>query len=403
MRMTVRYPIHFTAEPPTTDRVKDAICSFAHTADVPELSEGETRLVSRVIFDYVDYMDHDRTITIREYGGALYRRLGKAGDASSLPSFNKAFECTLDRNAPIMPLSDNGISGRPLGIAMWNRIAHRLFVQGGRKKEEYAWPPGPFSQSHGMRWTRNDLKYEDYTRKTGPIDEAMFEACRDEHRAEADKLLVIGGDVYVRTPPMAHIVGSVVNGSYVGVRIEMGFLPEWLDANLERQYFPLGMKAEAAEYAEILHRKLKGDYKSGVAQVSGRELDEALPALSEFDFDHRAYTVNRNIMLLATDVTKVLNEKTELAQLLDAGTAASLAEVSEAALDLGTEIEGWKDVADHADDVISAWRTTGRRPGWSNIPSVRSQLGEMICERTLGLAAEMPISLNVGHGRGFAP
>ena len=47
MRLTVRYPVHFGADPPTCDRHKDAILSYPHIVDVPEIS----RLEADVVFD----------------------------------------------------------------------------------------------------------------------------------------------------------------------------------------------------------------------------------------------------------------------------------------------------------------------------------------------------------------
>lgn len=411
MRLTIRYPIHFTAEPPTTDRVKDVLCSFAHVADVPEVAASETALLVDVGCD--DAQGNPAQTVLRSHEGSIYLRLCDVGQVHEAPVFQQPFEPKLDRNAPTAPFHAAGQPVRSLGLPMTNRIAHRLYASGGRTKEEYAWPPAPYQNTPSHRWTRNAFRFEELYARTGPIDEAMFDTCRAEHALEAEKLLVIDGAVYVRTPPLAWTVASKASNPWtVGVEVGVAFLPEWLDADLDRQYFPLSMREEADAYADTLLRVLKAQEKSGIRNAHiDRGLADRLPDMAAFDFDQAHYAVNRHVMLMASDIAMAIDGEANDGPRTDAGLAARMGHETvervicsaRAAIAIGPEIDRWADVTDNVEAVIAAWRVSGRKAAWANIPSQRSKVGEMLCERISAAAAEMPISLPIELGARYDP
>lgn len=397
MLMTVRYPIHFGADPPTCDRHKDAILSYPHRVDVPEISRRETHTVvdDKGIFPH----------SVVSYDGRLFRRGGLAKDASRLVSLTRAFENTLDRNAPYMPLLSSSPKGRPIAAGMWNRLAHRLHAAGGRTKEEYAWPPAPYSNSASYRWTRNEYLFENYIDRAGQIDASQFGASQAEIAAEGEKLIVIDDYIHVETTPLAWCVGVRVGKPYVGVYVTLAHLPEWLDADLDRQYFPISQKQEALNYAESLDATIRTKFNSGI-ETADERFDTAMVDMGSLEFDHQSYSLNRSVMLMASDVMSAKRNSQDIAAIVDAacpGSNADLEEASNAAVNLGVRIEDWRDVGHCADNVVEAWTATKFKKGWIALPSVRSAFARLACERTLSVAADMPINLHVANGPGGRP
>lgn len=422
MQTDIRYPIRFGAQPTTTDRYKVVLCSYLHSHNAPSITSGEARAVLDMDVD----VTKNRQIRLKlvDFENRLFRKVCDQTDFPGHASLSDAFECTPDRNTPHHPLvwcdqrpGEWNRSSRPLGTGLWNRIAHRLYIDGaGREKEAYAWPNAPFNLSLALRWNRNDFKFENYLSRMTNIDADEFSEGVAQIVNEADRLLCIDDELWLETPPLVYEVGHGLRSSSghiacdyndlrskdgdlnANITIQLAYLPDWLDTNLDRQYFPLSARDKAVEYAAAANPHLIG-YAS--RRVIDHTRDIPLSGLSDnaglLEFDHAAYSLNRTTMLLAGDLTKSLKLKPNLNLELTDVHQTAIATAADQARRLGWRSSDWSPVHHDAATVVDAWSRTGRGKGWAQLPVNRSAFAELLCQRTLELFDEMPVMVPTGN------
>lgn len=388
MKIGIRYPLRFRARPVRCAGHRDVLCSFLHSADVPEVSSAETSQVFMAATT--------KPYRLIEFEGRLFRKVGRPGEEETDRAIGNAYQRESERNFPWFFTFEDGLR-RPTPTAakaISNIICHRLYLEGdGRKKEEEAWPHLPVIDA--TRLTRSQFRYEDIEPKLSDIDGDDFATGRAEHAAEASKLLVVDGDLWIETPPPAitvHLAGYGTSGRMV---LELAHLPDWLDSNLDYQYFPLSAHREALAYAEMTTpltatgtQPFEDHSEEAATQI------EDTPLLS---FDHEGYSSKRTTMILAGDVARWITKNPELHDKIGVSRANSVMLARDAAHEIGTDISAWPDVSDLVHDVTEAWKLTGRKPGWATIPQNRHAFGTMICERAVEMA---PISLAPALSRG---
>jgi hypothetical protein len=296
---------------------------------------------------------------------------------------------------------------------MWNRIAHRVFVAGnGRDQEKIAWPNQPYNTGTAIHWTRNEFTFEKWSKKLGQYDVAAFEGSIDEARREADRLLWIGDELWVETPPLVYEVGHYAyeqkaillydhhdyrsRGDFLTKEfcVQLAFLPDWLDHNLDRQYFPLTAKMDALSYAMEANRRLPRGRDTVFDATKGMEgLNVADPLL---DFDADAYSLNRTAMLMAGDVSVNIARNQDNSRGLTTSHHAAIDEATAEIAAIGWNPSEWS--AGHlAGDIVEAWRVTGRPQGWSQFPSNRTNFAGMVCERTLDMMDNVPVTVHTAR------
>ncbi|MDW9479071.1 hypothetical protein GOB57_10385 [Sinorhizobium meliloti] len=420
MLTDIRYPVRFGGQPTTTDRYKTVICSYPLSRDVPRIESGEARpvLSARATIDPgTGIPTVNRDILLVEHDGRLFRKVCGAGEADGRKSLEEAFESAHDRNRPHHPASLWEENPRPVGVGLWNRIAHRVYVDGnGREKEKIAWPNAPFSTGTA-HWTRNSLHFEKWSRKLSHIAQEEFQRAVDEAEKEADRLLWIGDELWLETPPLVYEVGHYarsgddnilydhqdfrarMRNKSVAFCVQLAFLPDWLDHNLDRQYFPLSKKDEALSYAgEANSRLRKGS--DAVFDVTG-----GIPGLDVEDdlleFDHTAYSLSRTSMLLAGDLSVNIANRPDSSRGLTVAHHEAIDEATREIAALGWNPSSWA-AAHLAGDMVEAWQRMGLPQGWSQFPSNRTNFANLVCERTMDLFDTVPVMIRT-TGQGHTP
>lgn len=375
MRIDVRYPFLFSAHPSRCSSRKDVFVSFLHTADVPEVSGRDVETV----FEAATATPY----RLVEFDGRLFRKLGALGEEQTSRLLDRAFQRDEERNSPWPFTFENGrASPRPLSQPLNNHLCHRLYLEGGEHRERQieAWPFVPFLTGlRGSRTSRNDFRFEDLERKLADIDAEEFAKGRAEHAAEAAKLLVVDRDLWIETTPPAIKVGVLGVNSSARMVMELSHLPTWLDADLDAQYFPLADHAGALEYAE---RATKLTY-TGTEPFEDYTYERPFTAEPSdlLSFDADGYSCTRTALILGGDVARWITNTPELAEKIGDERARSALLARDMAKAIGTDISAWPDMSDLVNDITDAWKMTGRKPGWANIPANRHGFGTMICDR----------------------
>lgn len=381
MKTVIHYPILFTAHPGRTERPKDVLVSYLHEHDVPEISKGETEVAFR-----------SESYTLRQYDGRLFSKVGGPGSGSVDACFGHAFEKEDMRTRPwwIPTFDGDRAYVRYAGQALDNLAYYRLYLHGGEKARETMLWPGltpEYRSYQGGPKSRNEFTFQGLEGKIRDIDADQFNAGREEHATEADRLIAIDGSYWIETTPPTI---CVTHGGRMS--IELAHLPNWLDHDLGRQYFPMTARDEALDYARR-------------AQAITERSDEPLRDFTEwtdfrfedsplFSFDHDAYSVKRTAFLLGGDIARAMAGNPALEEKIGTTKARAVLSAREASRACGADYRTWPDAADLVHDVTDAWKMTGRKPGWAVIPPKRHEFGTLICERATTMADELPISVS---------
>ncbi|MCZ7861237.1 hypothetical protein O9X98_07425 [Agrobacterium salinitolerans] len=381
MLTDIRYPVHFGGQPTTTDRYKVVLFSYPFRRDVDRIEASEVDVVLEV--------SGDVNATLVEYGGRLFRKVCGLAEAPGHRSLTEAFESAYDRNTPLHPASLWNAEVRPLGIGLWNRIAHRVYVNAnGREGEKHAWPNAPFNAGTA-HWNRNEFTFEKWSKKLGSMAGDEFDKALDEAEREADRLLWIGDELWVETPPLAYEVGYYADNNNQRFDLELAFLPDWLDLNLDRQYFPLSAKDEALAYAAQANALIKErearDYTGRIKQIGAEVLE----------FDHVAYSLNRTALLMGGDLSVNIANKPDNARGLTGTHLDAINEARAEIANIGWNPSSWA-VNHLAPDIVEAWQRI-RPHGWTQFTSNRTNFSNLICERALDQFDAIPVIIKTNR------
>ncbi|MDW9479072.1 hypothetical protein GOB57_10390 [Sinorhizobium meliloti] len=374
MKLDIRYPLRFSALPPRCASRKDVLVSFLHKADVPEITAGEVSTVFEAATE-IPYR-------LVDYDGRLFRRIGNPEDEAVAELLKSGFQQDESRNRLFYFTFENGKSAqRPVSQSLNNHLCHRLYLEGNnRDKELEAWPFIPVIKGFaGRRTTRNSFLFEDIERKLKDIDGDEFAKGRAEHDLEAAKLLLVDGELWIETPPPAIAVKVEGYASSARMVMELTHLPDWLDGDLDRQYFPLSEHEKALEYAAKATKLTATGTEPFEDYSFEREI--AIHDSRLLSFDAEGYSCTRTSLILGGDVARWLTYTEGLREKVGEDRARSVLLARDMAMDIGTDISGWPDMTDLVHDITEAWKITGRKPGWANIPQNRHAFGTMICER----------------------
>jgi hypothetical protein len=361
--------------------------------DVPEISAREARLVLSINRE-----------SVIEFGGRLFRYKGSVRGHITRDFLNTAFPARSGEvprhirtgSETSYPAWNADFAGRPLA----NHVYQRLHAELGAKPREGTLYPSVSDNvlTKGPR-SRNACLFERYEKYLSEIDHAAFDAGVGEARREAGKLLLVSGDLWVETPPPVISV-DFSGGVQSAVGLRLAYLPDWLDPNLGRQYFPLDADGEAVEYARSV-RDLAHDeaiYRRALNFKDNLRGDTGCDLLT---FDYLSYSQQRTAMLIGTDLARCLDADPAKAAAAYPGSAAAALEARDLASACGTSWREWPDVDGLVEDVITGWLAAGRPRGVAAIPGKRHSVGSLIGRRAMNLAANTPIHFDVGltHGR----
>ncbi|MBY3151283.1 hypothetical protein HFO56_02640 [Rhizobium laguerreae] len=214
---------------------------------------------------------------------------------------------------------------------------------------------------------------------TIPGPSRSFAKGRAEHAAESAKLLVVDRDLWIETTPPAISVSLQGYASTARMVMELAHLPTWLDADLDRQYFPLSDHPAALDYAQRATKLTQTGNQPFEDYTHERAFTAERSHLLSFDPD--GYSCTRTALVLAGDVARWITHTPELGEKIGGDRASSVLLARDMAKRIGTDIAEWPDMGDLVNDITDAWKLIGRKPGWANIPANRHAFGTMICDR----------------------
>lgn len=381
MLADIRYPIHFSGQPTTTERYKVVLCSYPFRRDVARIDASEAEVVLEV--------SGDVNAVLVEHGGRLFRKVCGKAEAPGHQSLTDAFESAHDRNLPLHPRSLWNSKVRPLGIGLWNRIAHRVYINAnGREGEKYAWPNAPFNAGTA-HWTRNEFTFEKWSKKLESKAGDEFDKALDEAQREVDRLLWIGDELWIETTPLVYEVGHYPDNNNGRFDLQLAFLPDWLDLNLDRQYFPLSAKDEALAYAVQANARLKGraagDYTGRINNLGAEVLE----------FDHVAYSLNRTALLMGGDISVNIANRPDNTRGLTEAQLDAIDEARAEIANIGWNPSSWAG-AHLAPDIVEAWQRV-RPQGWTQFTSNRTNFSNLMCERALDLFDAIPVMIKTNR------
>lgn len=391
MKLLARYPISFKAHPGRCDNPKTVVCSYPVVCDVPEVSPREVFTVMTV---------GDKKVI--EFDGRLFRLVGNTKSSSVKDFLNEPFLNT-NRSLPHQlagcdggPSDQFSTAGKPLH----NHIYHRLFLDIGDKPRETSLYPDISNDAfHRGAKSRNTCLYEKIENRLHDVDGETFEKGVSEAKSEANKLLIVGNELWTETPPPALSAESEdIYGSRLSIRIT--FLPDWFDPDLGRQYFPLDAADEAIDCLNSM-RTLMG------RNAYTDSLPRVVPAFSHeqgglFNFDHVAYSQQRTALLLGGDLARAIDNSPSKFNAVSAASRAAAETARRLAATCGTEWQDWPDVDDIVCDITEGWLAASRPMGAAYVPDPRHAFGTFICQRAAELSDTRPIALNT-HVAGNVP
>ena len=360
---------------------RSVLCSYPFRQDVARIDASEAEVVLEV--------SGDVNAVLVEHGGCLFRKVCGKAEAPSHKSLTEAFESAHDRNMPLHLASLGNAKVRPLGTGLWNRIAHRVYVNAnGREGEKHAWPNAPFNAGTA-HWTRNEFTFEKWSKKLGSMAADEFDKALDEAEREVDRLLWIGEELWVETPPLAYEVGHYPDNNNERFDLQLAFLPDWLDLNLDRQYFPLSAKDEALAYAAQANARLRGraagDYTGRINHISAEVLE----------FDHVAYSLNRTALLMGGDISVNIANKPDNTRGLKGTHHDAIDEARAEIANIGWNPSSWS-AAHLAGDIVEAWQCV-RPQGWTHFTPNRTNFSNLICERALDQFDANPVMIKTNR------
>lgn len=384
MKLLARYPIAFKAHPGRCENPKTVVCSYPVVVDVPEVSPAEVMTVMEVGLNRVV-----------EYDGRLFRLVGRRDGKYAQSFLSEPFVGT-DQSLPYQMASGDGSSlfqQQAAGKPLRNHVYHRLFIQfGERPRETSLYPVVSNNVFHRGATSRNSCLYEKIEKRLQDVDGSAFQSGVDEATSEAGKLLMAGNDLWVETPPPALSAESDdAHRSPLNIRIT--FLPDWLDPDLGRQYFPLDATGEAVEYLNSMRPLVdRSLYAENIpSAVSSFTHDAACNLLR---FDHVAYSQQRTGLLMGGDLARAIDAHPEKADTVTAASRAAAMKARELATACGTAWRDWPDVDDIVCDVTEGWLEAKRPLGAAYIPDGRHAFGSFVCRRAAELADARPITVD---------
>lgn len=396
MKTDINLPLAFKATPKRNDYEKTVICAKVTTVDVPEISSAETTEVGR--FDTV--FPH----RLIERDGKLYRHVGAVGSEAAADCFGRAFTTDVRRDDAwtFTFEAGNRTDPPPASKALDNLVAFRAYASISGRVDETTWPYQAALRGNGENRTRDKFVYEELLGRLAEIDATSFASAIAEQETEAQKLLLVDGDYWIETTPPAIMVSMEGTGRTARAVLQIVHLPNWIDRDLSKQYFPFDRHGEALEWARQMNNCREGHATDALEDFSGEALAHGLDhPLMTFDFE--AHAVRRATYVLATDACRWLNRDGVANVKAGPDAVRAAYAVRDMAIGCGTDMGEWPDVADVVPDITSAWKSTSRKPGWAVLPQNRFWFGNLICANAEKMAADLPIYLATAPGWEPAP
>jgi hypothetical protein len=415
---------------------QNIFCKTVHVADVPEVGLSEMPVVFEVakrierlpkageLTDRDDATPErlaakraelDRPFVLRTFEGAPYRRIaGSVAEAEALGLFADPFERRLsgrhlayvdqswqcDYGGDISParvFRDNGPLARPLVDEFaWMLDRESSNVQ----LMKTAWPRNPVGrredQFAGWNTHRNGVDIDDPAHGINDIDGDDWHTAKEMIRVQAGKLLLVDGEVWLRSRPPCYRVQHLPGYGYGPpgrVEVAMVTAPESYTGDLDVQHFSLADHDLAVQAADGL-----------MARYVGREpvfrcdlVDDRVPFECHddglLDYDHEEEEINRFGYAAAAEITSFLKRNPKYADRLDESEIGMVADAFEEVRQVNHILGEHRDMTRFVPGLAAAWAALGHKQFLTGGVSVSAE-AKTAATRALNYIDAAPIGVD---------
>lgn len=382
MHIDINLPVLMRAQPTATRKTdRYFFGGHIHRADVPEVALGDTDIAfGRMAMDTIET---GRRVfpALRSYGGRLYRPIGNApgllGTAFAETSSSRAEDFML--SSPPLPDMKGGPLSSPMAARFW-------------------W----FAALHGMNTDRNAKLWPESAdvRKTTllentdlrDIDYGDLAYCRRMHEAQAARLLLIDGKMWMETTMPCIKVTHRQEGRLSVVSTSVGFVPLVPTGYGTEVRFPVSMVADALEYAAALSARGNPGADNEAprfeinADTSAVDFNQASEELHEF-----AWGVASNVVR-AVEQRKFHKQHEGAAQLFTGDNLVRYENMREELLTSNDILDERRDLAELIPDIMNLWNIANASR-YQGLWAPASERVSHIVARNLAIFEDRDISL----------
>ena len=365
MRFDIRFPVLARAKPSTGKKGdKFFYGSHVHSAEVPEVSTSDTDMVLGPVALYSDAAGRKVFPHLRTFEGRVYRPIGNANGL-----FDTAFDTDRQGEFVLSSPLRGGMSRNPLAYPVSSRCAWFIEMHGMSTARNYKlWPESGFAGMEKVDRNERSLENSDLKEINGD-DIAAFMRM---YEAQAERLLMVDGMCWMETT-MPCVEVTLFGPTGAGhpkrvVEVGIGFLPLSLDTARQTTRFPLGMLAEAEDYANELAARFG---------IPGRNIPDALeritlPAddLSPLAFDQDEEEIHALAAGIASNVVRraeqhVFHKQHANAPPLFEGAAlASFETVREDLLASNDIVGERRGLGERLPEIVELWSSPRVKKAW---------------------------------------
>jgi hypothetical protein len=432
MKLHFELPYAFRGRPKGCRDIKDIFLTRRVSGDVPQVSMKETNVVFTVVDRRRDGIVHQQgrwmqqridaansgkndTFELRSFDGALYRKIaGSVTEARKLGIFTTPFEETNSgrRNklddvllpwqseygadiSPIRTMPDNAPLARPLMEEMtWIMDRNKPHCDGARS----AWPPAPSLWDRRNPPThahRNTRRFEKEIENIVDVDWQSMADADAMIQTQMDRLLIIGGQVWVKSRPPAIAVDNDFKwGSHYQSHIRLVTAPEVYVSKLFCAHFSLGGIEEAREYAK--------EYTSGQCVLFDYTVPYECSDPTLLEYDWRSEAVNRFCYTAAVESRNYLLRNPGNADKITPEQHAIVQAAFDETMQVNHILGIHRDMSAYAIDLKTIWRKLSYRQSLAVGVTAGCNGPEPAAKSLERYLDDAPISVSVDYGRALS-
>lgn len=371
--------------------------------DVPEVGRSETQVAfsTKEVFEGGIKRTAECPIELREYGGRLHKKVVAANQLADA-AYRQAF-VNEDAAKSADPCSDisggfAGNHGNPIVSPIRRQLDWHL-ERGSINDSNIlqAWPQGGQGTESRLR-ARNKAKFNEIAPHIDDLDHGLCEMSTRMIEAQADKLLVIDGDLWMACRPPSWRVTTERNRTIwrdVAVHLDLAIAIEGFDPVLSRRHFPLDRLDDARKYAALCVKKTSSDRETNYTNVERIvDYEAAMPALLSFDADGEELA--RIGYALSMECWRFISKGNWGYE------ANSLAEAIDATKETNFVLGEMGAVSPYVEDLCTAWKAFHRPSFYTEMGPDGKRFGDMMFRRAKALYENAPIDLALGDGHRLA-
>lgn len=315
MQLSIKFPVMARALLKGARSEFRMLVSHVHKVDVPSVSARETEVPIRTVVSQNELGLFHGMRELRMHDGKLYRYFGIPEQSGKVPEagfLNEAFGDFWMKRADYIAstqgrfdaMSDVNPLSKPIRMIIEDRLD--AMMMSGSDHRNKTWPK---LVGGGMARENEELTLDVAMDRVQEVNRDDLEEAFSMHRAQADRLLQIDGELwYETTPPCIAVETWWKSGvaKHATVHVRYRHLPEAMDHAITTTYFPLAAFAEAKDAAMVLNARFR---MAGVRTLTDGFERENLPTFAyadheAFQFDQSEDLVRRTAHALAVNILR---------------------------------------------------------------------------------------------------